>query len=116
MLRGACLVGVGANGNAESAGESEIGKFEVAVAVDEKILGLQITVENTVRVAESDSAEHLIQERLDLHDGKASGGLLLVHVLLQIMLEELKYKVQLLLAVNDILQSNNVLVLKLFQQ
>jgi hypothetical protein len=109
-------VSVGADGDAESTGESEIGKLEVAIAVDEKVLRLQVTVKNTVRVAESDSTEHLVQERLHLHRGKASGGLVLVHVLLEVMLKELEHKMQFLLAVNNILQSDDVLVLKLLQQ
>lgn len=67
-------------------------------------------------MAESNATEHLVQERLDLHHGEAAGGLLLVHVLLQVVLQELEYKVQFLLAVNNILQSDDVLMLKLFQQ
>jgi hypothetical protein len=110
------LVGVGADGDAESAGESEIGKFEIAVTIDKKVLGLQIAVKNSVGVAKSNSAEHLVQERLDLHGGKAAGCLMLVHVLLEVVLEKLKHEMQFLLAVNHVLQPDDVLMLKLFQQ
>ena len=70
-------------GDAEGAGKTKVGEFEVAVTVDEKVLGLQITVEHTVGVAEGDPAEHLVQKGLDLHGGEAASGLVLVHVLLQ---------------------------------
>ena len=34
------FVGVGAEGDAEGAGEAEVGEFQVAGAVDEEVLGL----------------------------------------------------------------------------
>jgi hypothetical protein len=109
-------VGVGADGDAESAGKSEVGKFEIAVTVDEKVLGLQIAVKNSVRVAKSNSTEHLVQERLNLHGGKAAGCLVLVHVLLEIVFEKLEHEMQFLLAVDHVLQPDDVLMLKLLQQ
>ena len=69
-----------------------------------------------MRVAESDPTEHLVQKGLDLHGGKAAGGSVLVHVLLEVVLEKLKHEVQLLLAVNDVLQPDDVLVLQLLEQ
>ena len=110
------LVGVGANGDAKGACEAEISEFEVAIAVDEEVLGLQIAVEHAVGVAKCDAAQHLVQERLDLHGGQASGCLVLVHVLLEVVLQEFEHKVKFLFAVDNVLQPHDVLVLQLLEQ
>ncbi len=109
-------MGIGSNRDAEGAGKAEVSQLEVTIAVDEKVLRLQITVEHSVRVAESDSSKHLVQKRLHLHCGQAAGSLVLVHVFLEVMLEKFENKVQLLLAVHHVLQPDDVLVLQLFQQ
>lgn len=45
------LVSVSAERNTESAGQTKIGQLEVAFLVDEQVLRLQVTVQNTVGVA-----------------------------------------------------------------
>ena len=59
-------MGVGAEGDAEGAGEAEVGEFEVAGGVDEEVLGLQVAVQDAVGVAVVDSGEELGGEFLDL--------------------------------------------------
>ena len=50
--------------DAERARETKVGELEIAVAVDEKVLRLQIAVEDAVLVAERDALEKLIEEIL----------------------------------------------------
>lgn len=59
-------MGVGAEWDAESTGETEVADLEVAVFVDEKVLGLEIAVQDAVGVAVADSEEELVAELLDL--------------------------------------------------
>lgn len=49
------FVGEGVDGDAEGAGETKVGKFEVAGGVDEEVLGLEVSVEDAVVVAEGDA-------------------------------------------------------------
>lgn len=60
------FVGVGAERDAKGTRESEVSQFEVARAVDEKILGLEITMEDAVGVAVANAGEELMSELLDL--------------------------------------------------
>lgn len=62
---------VGAEGDAKGAREAEIGKFEVAVAVDEEVLGFQVAVEDAVGVAVSDAGEELGGEFFDLRSSSS---------------------------------------------
>lgn len=52
---GAHLVRIGADGDAEGAGETKVGKLEHSAAVDEQVLGLEIPVEDAVGVAEGNA-------------------------------------------------------------
>ena len=61
-------MGVGAEGDAEGAREPEVGEFEVAVAVDEKVLGFEVAVQDAVGVAVFHALEELGGELFDLHD------------------------------------------------
>ena len=54
------LVGVGARRYAERAGEAKVGQFQVALLVDEKVLRLKVTVQDTVRVAKRDTRDRLV--------------------------------------------------------
>lgn len=61
---GTCLVGVGSQGNAKSSSEPEIRQLEVALLVDEQILGLEVSMKDSVAVAVVDSAAQLEGEFL----------------------------------------------------
>ena len=60
------FVGVGAEGDAEGAGEAEVGEFEVAFFVDEEVLGFQVAVQDAVGVAVASAEEELVGEFFDL--------------------------------------------------
>ena len=59
-------MGVGAQGDAEGAGEAEVGEFQVARAIDEEVLRFQVAVEDPVGMAVADAEEELVGEFLDL--------------------------------------------------
>lgn len=59
-------MGVCAEGNAESAGETKVSELEVALLVDEEVLRLEVTVEDAVGVAVAGAFEELVGELLDL--------------------------------------------------
>jgi hypothetical protein len=50
--------------NTEGAGETEICQLEDAFSINQKILWFQITMENLMFVAFSDTIQQLVQERL----------------------------------------------------
>ena len=54
------LVGVGADGDAERAREAEVGQLQLALAVNEQVLGLEVAVEHAVVVAEGHAVEELV--------------------------------------------------------
>lgn len=61
------FVSIGTERDTECAGETKITNLEVAVAVDEEVLWLEIAVEDSVRVAVFDTLEELECELLDLY-------------------------------------------------
>ena len=129
------LVGVGAQGDAEGAGETKIGKLQVAVAVDEQILGLEVAVKHTMAVAVANTVAQLAHELSDdsiaqaqpaqrgagsLWQGFAAtaiGDRERLHVLLQIEVEKLKDKVQFVaVGVDNVEEADNVGVAHLLEQ
>jgi len=60
------FVGVGAQRDAEGAGQAEVGELEVAFFVDEEVLGLEVAVQDAVGVAVADAVQELRGEFLDL--------------------------------------------------
>ena len=102
------LVSVGLNGKAEGSGKTEVRKFDVlSLGVDEQILGLEVPMEDPVLVQVDERLQNLVQEQLRLLLGQRLVSLLL-HVLFQIELEVLEDQVELVLAVDNFLQLDNV--------
>lgn len=95
------LVRVRADGNAESTGKTEVSKLELALLVDEEVLGLEVTVEDTVVVAEGDAAEELEEE--GLHGLPRDLAAALVEVLLEVLVQVLEDQRQLLLRVDHVI-------------
>ena len=60
------LVSVSAERNTECAGQTKIGQLQVAFLVDEQVLRLQVTVQDTVGVAVARAFEELKGKLLDL--------------------------------------------------
>lgn len=58
-------MGVGPHWDTKSPCETEVGELEVVPAVDEKILRLEVTVEDAVRVAVEQARVKLVSEFLE---------------------------------------------------
>ncbi len=54
------LVGVRSDGNPKRPSEAKVGQFDGSLLVDEKVLGLQVPVQHSTRVAEHDALENLV--------------------------------------------------------
>lgn len=73
-------------------------------------------MQDSVLVAEIDALEELVHERLDRRGLERAAFAVGVHVSLQIAVHVFKHKHQLVLGVNNIVKSDNVLVLELLHQ
>ena len=58
------LVGVHSDGDPEGSSQPEVGDLDAAVLVDEKILGLHVSMENSPLVTEQDALQQLNSEQL----------------------------------------------------
>ena len=58
------LVGVHSDGDPEGSSQPEVGDLDAAVLVDEKILGLHVSMENSPLMTEQDALQQLNSEQL----------------------------------------------------
>jgi hypothetical protein len=128
-------VGICPQRHAKRAGKTKVGQLEIAVFVDEQVLGLQVAVQHAMRVAVPHALAQLDHELLDhgvVHDQRlarqprtlgqrlappalANGQRL--HVLLQVAVKELEDEVQLVaVGVHDVEQADNVRVVHLLEE
>lgn len=130
------LVSVGTQGDTEGSGKTKIGQLEVTLLVDEQVLRLQITVQDSVGVAVANSLAKLGHEFLNhaftqahvtspsIHDTfrqwlssstlRHGQGL---HVFLQVEIQILEDQIQLVtVGVDDVQQADNVWVVHLLEQ
>jgi len=96
------FVGEGVDGDAEGAGETEVCQLELAFVVDEKVLRLQIAVQDPVGMAEVNALQELVHERFNGDRRQGSSLALCVHVLLQILVHIFENQHELVLGVDDI--------------
>src|SRR3989338_3809265 len=108
------FVGVVADGGAEGAGQTKVREFELAFFVDQEVLGLQISVQDAVVVAEGHALEELPEEGFD--GGARDVAAERVDVLFQVLVEVLEDQGQLLLGVDHVVQSDDVGVLELLEK
>mmetsp|Transcript_9292 Transcript_9292/g.20246 ORF Transcript_9292/g.20246 Transcript_9292/m.20246 type:complete len:207 (-) Transcript_9292:170-790(-) len=83
------LMRVGPHGNPESTGQPKIGKLQSTLAVDQKVLWLQITVQHSVLMTVGHPSNQLEQKRLRGRGVQSSSAY--VQQLLQILVQELKH-------------------------
>lgn len=104
------FVGIGAERDTKGTGETKVGELEVTFAVDEKVLRLQVAVEDAVCVAVVKTANELIGELANdfgTHTVASAVSRDMVHVLAQVKIEELKDEVQPAFLVNNVEQPAN---------
>lgn len=108
------LMSVSSDGDTESSGKTEVSELKSAMAVNQKVLGLEVAVEDAAAVAEGNTLEKLVHVGLHEHRLQllADG----VHVLLEVLVKELEDQVQLLLGVENILKADDVRVLQLAEE
>lgn len=58
----------------EASGETKIANLQLAVGVDEEVSGLQVTVEDIGRVDVLETAENLVDKRLEVGVGQGLAG------------------------------------------
>lgn len=130
------LVSVGAQRHTKGSGKTEISQLEVALLVDEQVLRLQITVEDSVRVAVTDALAKLGHEFLNhalaqsqvttssihatFREWLASSTLRHgqgFHVFLEIEVQVFEDEIQLVtIGVHNVKQADNVWVIHLLEQ
>ena len=110
------LVGEGVDGDAEGAGEAEVGEFELALGVDEEVLGLQVAVEDAVVVAEGDALEELMHEGFTGDEVQAAAIAAGIHVLLEVFVHVFEDEHEFVFGVDDVVERDNVFVLELFHE
>lgn len=61
---------VGADRHSKSSRQTEVCQFDLTLGVDEEVLGLQVPMKNSVRVAESQALQQLEEITLETQDSK----------------------------------------------
>lgn len=97
------LVGKGVDRNPKGAREPEIREFELALVVDEQVLGFQVAVQYSVVMAEGDSLQKLVHERFDGDVVQLTATAARIHVLLQVLVHVFEDQHELILRVDDIM-------------
>lgn len=109
------LVRVSLDGKTKGSGETEVGQLNRgSVVANEQVLRLEIAMEYTVRVEEDEGLANLIKERLGLFGRQ--GSTLLLHVLLEVVLEVFEHQVELVLGEQHLLKFDNVGMPQILQQ
>lgn len=119
-------------GHTKGSRQTKIGQLEVTIAVNEQVLGFEITMQNAMAVAVADALHHLCHELLHhvvaqtqashRRVGKSLAAAALadrqgLHVLLQVKVEELKHQVELVtVSVDNVVQLDNIRVLHLLEK
>ena len=110
------------NRDGKSTGQSEVSKLESALGINQNVLWLKISVDETVHVAVRDAEHHLVHQALETKEstGERRVGMILgcyldafwsdhalvrSHVLLQVLIAPLEDQVQLGLCRLDILEA-----------
>lgn len=110
------FVGEGIDWDTKGTSKTEIGEFELALVINEKVLGFQITVQDAVFVAEGNSLEKLVHEGFDGDVVKLTASAAGIHVFLQILIHVFKDQHELVLGVDDIVEGDNVIMLQLLHE
>jgi hypothetical protein len=104
------------DGNTESPRQTEVTQFELAFAVDEEVLRLEITMKDLIFVAKRGAFQKLIHEGADGLGIERPALAILVHVFLQVHFAVLKDENELGFGVDDIMQADDVNVLELLHE
>ena len=96
------LVGEGVDRNAECSGQTEIRELELALVVDEEILGFQVSMEHPIFMAKGDTLEELVHEGFYGDVVQLAAGTAGVHVFFQVLVHIFEDEHELILGVYDV--------------
>lgn len=134
MVQWSHLVCVGSQGDTECSCQTKVGQFQIAITVDEQILRLEITMQNTMAVAITNSFHQLGHELLDhsiseshvLAQRRTFGQRLStsaladrksLHVLLKIEIKKFKNKIEFVaIGMDNVQESYNIRVAHLLEK
>lgn len=89
------FMGVSLDWETESTSETEIGKLDHTILVDQQVLRLEVSVHHSVSMAVSCSLKDLVSEALDFLRRKRTSYM--AHILLQVIFTILENQVELVL-------------------
>ena len=104
------------DGDTEGSRKTEVTQLQLSLAVDEKILGLKVSVEDPVFVAERGAFQELVHEAADGVGVECATIAMCIHVLLKIALAVFENEDKLGLGVYDIVEPDDVDVLELLHE
>ena len=110
------LVRESVNWDTERSGETKVSNLQLSLFVDQQVLWLQITMEDSIFVTEGRALEKLIHEAAHCCGIKSATFAVHVHVLLEISVAIFEDKNKLGLSVDNIIESDNVDMLQLLHQ
>ena len=110
------LVGEGVDGDAKGAGEAEVSEFELALGVDEEVLGFEVAVQDAVVVAECDALQELVHKGFAGDVVESAAGAARVHVLFEVFVHVFEDEHELVFSVNHVVQRDDVFVFELFHE
>lgn len=96
--------------------QAKITELELSFAVYEQILRFEVAMQNLVFMTKSGSLQELEHEAPDDFGVKRTTIPILIHVLLQILLAKLENENKLCLAMDDVVEANDVGVFELLHQ
>lgn len=96
------LVRESVDGNAECPCQSKVPELQLPLGVDQEVLGLEVSVQHLVSVAELDALEQLQHERLDDHGLQRPPIALGIHVFFEIHVHVVEHQHEFVLSVDDI--------------
>mmetsp|Transcript_55742 Transcript_55742/g.155373 ORF Transcript_55742/g.155373 Transcript_55742/m.155373 type:complete len:300 (+) Transcript_55742:189-1088(+) len=108
------LMRVATDRDSEGAGEAEVGEFQGALPVDEKVLWFEVPVEDAVLMAIRYAPQKLVEERLCC--GWIESSVAHVKQLFQVLVQKFEHQRELPLRVYHVAQPHDVGVLQLLQQ
>ena len=110
------FVGESIDWDAERSRETEVGEFELALVVDEEVLGFEVAVQDPVFVAEGDSLEELVHEGFDGDIIELTALAAGIHEFLKVFVHVFEDEHEFVFGVDDVVEGDDVFVLEFFHE
>ncbi len=110
------LVGEGVYGHAKSPCETKVTQFEFSFLVDKQVLGFEVTVQDSILVAEGCSFEKLVHKTANGDWVESATVSVSVHILLEVPFTEFEDENEFGFCVYDVVEADDVHVLELLHE